>query len=74
MRTYVVNGDRYRAEGPTDLVRQMAAASFAPSDDLDRWVELTAQRATEQTGRDVRHDSFRNFVTDLIAAGLVRID
>lgn len=72
MKTYKTSSGTIQAEGPTDLVRQMAEGSFTPARSIEKWMQQTAARAEEQMGRPIRYDTPRNFVADLIAAGLIQ--
>jgi hypothetical protein len=71
---YLVGPIRFKAYSSSELVRQMHTASYAPAEDDTTWMEEVADRTELQNGAKLRCDTARNFVADLIAAGLVKME
>jgi hypothetical protein len=65
------DGIEITATEPRKMVRELRAASHLPGRSVAEFMQLAASRAALLSGKPVRSDSAENFVTDLIAAGLL---
>ena len=73
MRHFVdLDGRRYHCRDGRDLVAAMHGSAFTKDGSDTEFMREMAKRTEMFTGHPYRTDSFKNFVADLIAAGIVR--
>jgi hypothetical protein len=65
------DGAEFLAADEADLVRQLHLSSRSPSPNDLKFMWDMADRAKLFTGAEIRCDTPKNFVDDLIAAGLL---
>jgi hypothetical protein len=66
------DGVALSGETPMDVVKSLRATSRDPAPNLVQFMERVAAGAELQTGHRIRIGSAAAFLTDLIAAGLIR--
>lgn len=66
-----LDGKHFLAEDELDLVSKLHQASYSPSPSDAKFMFDAAERAQFQVGRFVRSDTPENFISDLIAVGLI---
>jgi hypothetical protein len=73
MRMFLTDdGKEFLARDEADLVAQLRASSFTPSSSPDAFMRDVADRARFQDQRiALRSDTPENFVSDMLAAGLL---
>jgi hypothetical protein len=75
MRTYIaMDGNKYTALNPDDLVMRMHAASHTQAASDEAWMEDVAARAKLQSGAKIDASSPLAFVTSMLEAGLLKED
>jgi hypothetical protein len=74
MRTYIVGDDRIEAVSVTQLVHRMHQTSFAPAADDRAFMRQVANRVKLQSGARVRSNTAKNFVADMVSAGMIKIE
>lgn len=68
---HTIDGARFTAADPADLMTQLRAASFNPERDLASYCRATAKASRMQTGKPHRPWPADALVSDLIVSGLV---
>ena len=68
---HTIDGARFTAVDPADLIAQFRAVSFNPERDLASYCRATARASRMQTGKPHRPWPVDALVADLIASGLV---
>jgi hypothetical protein len=73
MRHFVdLDGGRYHCHDERELVAALHSRASTRSASDEAFMQAMAKRFEALTGRSHRTDSFENFVTDLMASGIVR--
>lgn len=69
------DGKTFDADSPQAVVEHLYnTAHFASEDTLESWMQASAWRAGELTGHPVRSTTAAQYVSDLIAAGLLSLE
>lgn len=68
-----VDGKLINAPDPDEFVRIMRDTSWCPGTSVKNFMVLCSERA-KKIGLNIRADSSRNFLHDLIAVGIVAIE
>lgn len=70
MRLQLIGGHLIRARSYTGLVRNMASEKFVKPSSLKIYRRGTASRIQEMYGVNIRTDTNKNFIDDMIEKGL----
>lgn len=70
---YVVDGREVECRTALDLVRYMHGTSHSPASTNEEWMREVAERTVTQMGVEIRHDSVKSFVEDLVRYGLIEM-
>jgi hypothetical protein len=68
---YRSDGQIFRADTATELVRQLHETSMTPAEDDWAWMEQTAKRTWEVTGVPIRFGTPEEFVRDMMKAKIL---
>lgn len=71
MTTYKYDNSEIEASTPVELVTKMHMAAWVQSKDDREFMQSVADRLVVQSSLDVRHDTAKHFVEDLIKHGVL---
>jgi hypothetical protein len=72
MKYQTDDGIVLKADGPEEVVQQLHEISLAPAENDFAWMEEVAKRTFQATGKTLRWGSAADFVTDMLATGLLK--
>ncbi|MFA7327116.1 MAG: hypothetical protein WC121_10660 [Candidatus Kapaibacterium sp.] len=72
MKKYILKGGgKIKATTPTGIIEQIRATSLHPCDTLEKYMVEVSRSCHQDNGSNIRTESHRKFVNDLIANGFI---